>query len=868
MKARLPVTVIHLLVAALLVAVMALGAAGRASAASIVYVKYNAVGSNNGSSWANACKSLQKALTAAVSGQQIWVARGTYLPTLPTNNLDPRTKTFQLKNGVAIYGGFAGTETLLSQRNWKTNVTVLSGDIGTAGNPGDNSYHVVTGNATKSTAVLDGFTISGGNANGSSDNGFGGGVYINNFGSPTLRDLIFKANSAADGGGMYNANSFPKLYRVVFVGNSATDLGGGGMYNYFSSPVLNVVSFGGNTANSASSGGAGGGMYNYASNPSLTNVTFRGNAGVYGGAMFNVVSSDPVLTNAAIVNNSSQRGGGGIYDASSSPALANVSFTGNTAPGWTGGGMYNGHSDPVLTNVNFAGNSASYGGGLYNESSSPTLTKVTFKSNSATSNGGGIFNSSSSPAFNNAAFAGNSASMLGGGMYNYSSGPTLVHVSFTGNSAASGGGMYDDHFSTPTLFYVMFSGNSATADAGALYESKSGNKLTNVAFIDNKAGNNAGAVYNDSSGPLYMDALFSGNSAPNGGAMLNYSGSPSLTNATFTGNTASIYGGAIFDYAGSSPSIMNATFSGNTATSDSNAMLNLASSNARISNSIFWGDGSAEMFNPSSAPSISESIVQGGCPTGAGCSNLINGDPKLGLLQYHGGFSQTMALGSGSAAIDAVDAATCPSEDGRGVARPQGSACDLGAYEVNVLSLPLQAAYDGWVLESGQSTNIGGSLNATGATLFVGDNKLNRRFRGFLSFNTAALPDTAVVIQGTLEARESGAGGDPFGTQGSLLIDLAKPYFGTGPGLALSDWQASATVAAAGSFGSTMMPANSWYMAVLSSAALSNINKTGTTQFRLRFASEHYNSLADYLAFYSSSSAAANQPLLVVYYNP
>src|SRR5512138_1801633 len=84
---------------------LAVGPTGRASAASIIYVRAGATGANNGTSWTNAYKSLQSALAAAASGNQIWVAKGVYKPTLTSN----RSISFVLKDGVAIYGGFAGT---------------------------------------------------------------------------------------------------------------------------------------------------------------------------------------------------------------------------------------------------------------------------------------------------------------------------------------------------------------------------------------------------------------------------------------------------------------------------------------------------------------------------------------------------------------------------------------------------------------------------------------------------------------------------------------------------------------------------------------------------------------------------------------
>ena len=144
----------------------------------VLYAAPSAVGNGDCSSWANAC-TLQTALANAISGDEIWVKRGVHYPDT-TGLSDPRTATFTLKNGVALYGGFAGTETKRDQRNWQTNKTILSGDVdwndtNTDSNhiaetwkdiQGDNTYHVVTGGVTGNTAVLDGFVITAGQANG------------------------------------------------------------------------------------------------------------------------------------------------------------------------------------------------------------------------------------------------------------------------------------------------------------------------------------------------------------------------------------------------------------------------------------------------------------------------------------------------------------------------------------------------------------------------------------------------------------------------------------------------------------------------------------------------------------------------------
>ncbi len=764
-----------------LVSVLSLGQVSQASASTIIYVKYNAPGSNNGTSWTNAYKSLQSALSATTSGDQIWVAAGTYKPTALRVSGVPRSATFRLKNGVAIYGGFAGTETSLSQRKPSVNLTILSGDIGTAGNSGDNSYHVVWGSGTNKTAVLDGFSIKAGNANsGEFPDTSGGGMY-NAGGSPTLGNLTFSGNSAANGGGMYNVSaSEPALNNVIFSSNSATN--GGGIFNSASSPILTNVTFNNNTATQF-----GGGMENSnGSSPTLTRVTFAGNHAYIGGGLCNEHGSNPKLTNATFTGNVSGHFGGGMYSFFSNPTVTNATFSGNTS--LDGAGMYNEHfSNTTLTNVTFSANSATQNGaGMYNYNSSPTLTRVTFSGNSATGNSGGMANNaSSSPKLIQVKFSSNTAGTYGGGITNVDSSPTLAGVTFNGNSAANGGGMYS------TI------------------------------------------------------------------------SSPVLTNVTFSGNTAQ-YGGGMYNYNNSSPKLTNVTFSGNSGSANVGAMFNNRSSNPLIYDSIFWANTGGEIVNAnSSTPTIANSLVQGGCAP----ATCINANPVLGPLQNNDGFTETMALGSGSAAIDRGSNTTCAATDQRGVGRPQGLACDIGAYEVRAVAFFSAATYDGWVLESGKNTNLGGSVNTTDTTLLVGDDASNRRYRGFVSFDTSLLPDGATIVLAKLQVLRQSIVGNPFSTQGTLIGDLVKPYFGTGLTLVNSDWQASATVTPAGTFSPV---SGGWYMATLNSAGRASINKIGATQFRLRFTTDAYNNAADYLAFYSGNYATNQsfRPKLVVYYNP
>jgi predicted outer membrane repeat protein len=392
----------------------------------ILYVKTTGTSINSCANWADACD-LQSALNYIGPGYEVWVAAGMYKPTTGTE----RGATFQLKNGVELYGGFPETgEPTWEQRDWEAHPSVLSGDIGTAGNSSDNSYHVVTGSGVDGTAILDGFTISGGNANGSDPHDSGGGIY-NFSGSPTLINLTISSNSADYGGGMYNLGSSPTLTNVTFSGNTATT-DGGGMYN--------------------------------------TNI-----------------------------------------------------------------------GSPNLTNVTFSSNNASYGGGMYNiMQSSPTLTNVTFSSNTASKNGGG---------------------------------------------------MYNNIVSNPSL--------------------------TNVTFSSNTAEWNGGGMYNDMSSPL------------------------------------------------------------------------------TVNNGILWGNSPDQIVNNYSYPTITYSVVQGGCPSGASCNNIITDDPFLGPLADNGGFTQTHMLFSGSPAIDAASPTVCPPTDQRGYPRPidgdgiDGPRCDMGTYEYGSQAITL-----------------------------------------------------------------------------------------------------------------------------------------------------------------------------------
>ncbi|MHC4316199.1 MAG: choice-of-anchor Q domain-containing protein, partial [Planctomycetota bacterium] len=315
----------------LIISAFLLGMGSAIAAGGTIYVDADASVGGDGSGWPAAFKYMQDALRAAVSGDVILVANGIYKPDQDSAQPDGtglRTDTFRLKNGVAIIGGYGGFgEPDPDARDINGYETVMSGDIGLLNYRGDNSYNVVTGNGTNQTAVLNGFIITAGNANGPDPYNNGSGM-VNDHSSPTLTNCTITGNWSEDSGAMNNHNgSSPTLTNCTFSDNS-TDRGGGAMKNYMSSPTL-------------------------------INCTFSNNsAGWGGGAINNVAQSHPILTNCTFIGNSSGWSGGGIDNMSSNPTLTNCTFSSNSA-GWFGGGMNNGAgSSPRLTNCIIWGNTS------------------------------------------------------------------------------------------------------------------------------------------------------------------------------------------------------------------------------------------------------------------------------------------------------------------------------------------------------------------------------------------------------------------------------------------------------------------------------------------------------------------------------
>jgi Immunoglobulin domain/Secretion system C-terminal sorting domain len=331
--------------------------------AQTIFVK--PTGNGNGSSWAQAQGNLRQAIANAARGSQIWVAAGTYSPTncATCTNVDRRL-SFEIPDGVAVYGGFLGTETTLNQRNWKTNLTTLSGNIDGDTTIAQNSFNIIyTRNVTKTT-LLDGFTIADGNANdtiGGSERTLSGGGWYNDgrhlgsFSHPSVKNCIFQNNrckvfgSAMMNNGGYGGFCEPEYLNCEFKNNISGQEGGA---------VCNASAFNG------------------ACNPKFTFCQFVDNySGSAGGAVFNegiLGSCNPVFTNCRFIRNQAGTYGGGIYNfgksGKASPTITNCLFWGNKALSAAAVyclGSENGNSSPRITNCVFYKNQANTCGSIY-----------------------------------------------------------------------------------------------------------------------------------------------------------------------------------------------------------------------------------------------------------------------------------------------------------------------------------------------------------------------------------------------------------------------------------------------------------------------------------------------------------------------
>jgi hypothetical protein len=274
-----------------------------------------ASGLSDGTTWANAFRgadALQDALAAAVAGDDIFVKQGTYKPTSGA----VRSVSFQLKSQVSLYGGFLGGEASPAERPPAGSApSMLSGDLAgddASGLVNDNSYHVINASGSGATAVLDGFVVSGGNANGSGNNNKGGGILCISGSSPTVRQCLFAGNRCTFGGGAgYINNSAPSFTDCSFESNSGGSFGGA-----FDIATAGAVRF--------------------------DRCFFSGNSAARAGALEIFSSNGPQVVNCVFVDNlaTGGSGGGGLWIGSGgNTKVLNCTIVGNRSTSQTVGGL-------------------------------------------------------------------------------------------------------------------------------------------------------------------------------------------------------------------------------------------------------------------------------------------------------------------------------------------------------------------------------------------------------------------------------------------------------------------------------------------------------------------------------------------------
>jgi CSLREA domain-containing protein len=421
-------------------------------------------------------------------------------------------------------------------------------------------------------------------------------------------------------------------------------------------------------------------------------ITLSGDTDNNGTGNTNVMVVEPgavlVMDNVSIIkgySSSNSYGAGLTIQSGASATITNSLFQSNSNIGGGAGGIQNSGTLNVFTTY-FHNNTSvdtigiipfSMGGGLFNVTGGNAIVDTsTFDSNSAGTWGGGIMNTSGATlTLNNSYFSFNSAAS-GGGIFNAGT-ATLTQVTLDNNTATNGGGMFN-YQSSPTLTDCTILWNFATNGTG-MYNEQASPILTNVTFRENAATGSGGGMANtSSSNPTLVNVTFSGNTASfNGGGMFNSSSAPNLTAVTFSLNTANNFGGGIYNTS-SNLTVLRNTIIANSTNGDCYGAINTAQSHHNLIEDAgpFYSCGLTHAVN----------------------NNIVGqGDPKLGILQDNGGLTDTIKPLASSPVINAGDSAgACPSTDQVGKIRPQGSACDIGAFEYAPTFLDVPMSYWSW----------------------------------------------------------------------------------------------------------------------------------------------------------------------------
>jgi uncharacterized repeat protein (TIGR01451 family)/CSLREA domain-containing protein len=507
--------------------------------------------------------------------------------------------------------------------------------------------------------------------------GFAGGGGIYSTGTADLLAGEVRNNLAAGGqsagGGGVDSNGILTVTSSLVISNAATaSLGGsngGGIQTGGSAALITNTQIYTNTA------GNGGGWYNTVFSAQLNNsdVRFNEAATKDGGGVYNL-GNNVQINDSAICQNQAQQHGGGVYNGApiligQTTICLNQAGLGGVGDG---GGIYNNVNgglqvmmSQVLTNT-----TVDNGGGIYNASPNSGILNSTVQSNTASA-GGGVYNAAGSMLIDMSTLRTNQASGDGGGAYNADQ-MFVVASTVQSNTAGSlGGGVYNASSATGLLVNVSTLRGNNAASGGGLYNESSAN-VSFSALVNNIA-NFGGGVGNAPGGALSSENnTFSGNSAPNGSGLDVAAGSSAyLTFTTVASNTA---GNGIVVASGGTAEVYATLLA-------YNAGNNCAGTGTVTDNGFSMSDdGSCTSFTFNSSP-----------------------NPLLQPLALNGGQTLNHALSPGSPALDQVPT-PCPlSFDQRFVSRPQGTDCDIGAFELEAADLEVSKTADPSPVIAGQT---------------------------------------------------------------------------------------------------------------------------------------------------------------------
>ena len=651
------------------------------------YVSTSGNDDNTCLSAAAACRNIGRAIDKAESGDTIMIAAGTFI-----ENLDVfESLTLQgagAGNTIIDGAGLGSTLTIAGGASVVVNLNALTLQNG-ASNYGAGLY--ISAGIVNASAVeiIDNDATQG-----------GAGVF--NQGQLSLTNVGIKSNTNAGqdrGGGLLNLGS-ANLVNVTVSDNAGSF--GSGLGNR---GVMTITS---STINHNLNASLGGGIANDLNGRlTLANTTISNHPA--GGGLHNAESGVVVMSGGVITNNWSDTGGGGIYSLGQL-TLGNVGIYNNRANSSFGGGVFNG-GIATLNTVIIQGNLASSGsgGGIHtvNANSSLTLNNSVIRENQTTNgNGGGLNVAGGSLTIAGAVIISNTSDSLGGGLYNATA-TTLNNVDLIGNSGANGGGgLYNGLTGNLTYQSGNLRGNtSATGNGGGLNNTAHA-ELTNLTINGNQASNSGGGLYNGLTGHLSVinSSLYDNGAQQSSGGGIDNRGQLQLTASSIYSNTTVTQGGSGL-YNAASAQLINSTLSYNRALNiaDGGALLNNGGTFA-ITNTTLSANYGPSIVRTSGTVTLINSVLGAPADGGNNCvgtlvslghnldsgnscgftatGDITNADPLLGALQNNGGPTPTRGLTGSSPALDAGNDAQCPGADQRGVVRPQGTSCDIGAYEV------------------------------------------------------------------------------------------------------------------------------------------------------------------------------------------